>query len=291
MNEDNIFDLPFLDQVAAPILTSVFVILAILEFFIVFRPWQKSRVERWLHNGLLSVTGLPLARLLLLPLTVYAAYYAQQNEVGLLNSLSLPSWVNWILGMLFLDYGIYVWHRLNHRIPLLWRFHNVHHADTEMDISTAVRFHFGELLLSIPFRLVVIGITGVSPLMLLVYEIVFESATLFHHSNIKLPKWLEAILTKVIITPRMHGIHHSIVKEETDSNYSTVLNWWDRLHGTKKLDVKLENIVIGVPAYREDKDNKFWMLLVHPFKKQRPWKLKNGDVPVRSNQEKEKVFK
>ncbi len=291
MNKDNIFDLPFMDNVAFPILIGVFAFFALLEFFIVLRPWKAKRLPRWVHNALLSITGLPLARFLLLPVTVYSAYYFGQHNIGILNWVQLPVWLEWTLGLLVLDYAIYIWHRLNHRVPFLWRFHNVHHADTEMDISTAIRFHFGELLMSIPFRLIVIAISGVSPMMLLLFEVIFESATLFHHSNIKLPKWLEGGLVRFIVTPRMHGIHHSIVKDETDSNYSTVLNWWDRLHGTKRLDVKQENIIIGVPAYRENADNKFWMLLIHPFKKQREWKLRNGTIPERREEEKEEVFR
>ena len=291
MNPDNIFDLPFLDNIGFPILLGVFVLLASLEFFFVLRPWGVKRLPRWVHNSLLAITGLPLARLFLLPVTIYAAYLFQQNNIGLLNIAEWPLWLKWILGILILDYAIYIWHRLNHRVPFLWRFHNVHHADVEMDISTAFRFHFGELLLSIPFRLIVIALSGVSPMMLLVYEVVFESATLFHHSNIKLPRWLEGSLLKVIVTPRMHGIHHSIVKNETDSNYSTVFNWWDRLHGTKRLDIRQEKIVIGVPAYREENDNKVWMLLVHPFRKQRSWKLSDGTVPQRRPEEREEVFK
>lgn len=291
MNPDNIFDLPFLDNVAFPILLGVFVLLASLEFFFVLRPWEVKRLPRWVHNSLLAITGLPLARLFLLPVTIYAAYLFQQNNIGLFNITEWPLWLEWVLGILILDYAIYIWHRLNHRVPFLWRFHNVHHADVEMDISTAFRFHFGELLLSIPFRLIVIAISGVSPMMLLVYEVIFESATLFHHSNIKLPRWLEGGLLKVIVTPRMHGIHHSIVKNETDSNYSTVFNWWDRLHGTKRLDIRQEKIVIGVPAYREENDNKVWMLLVHPFRKQRNWKLSDATVPQRKPEEREEVFK
>lgn len=291
MNTHNLFDLPFLDNVAFPILLVVFAILALLEFFLVLRPWVKSRWTRWIHNSLVSLTGLPLARLFLLPITVYSAYLCRENHIGLFNWVEWPKWLEWLLGMLILDYAIYIWHRLNHRVAFLWRFHNVHHVDTEMDISTALRFHFGELLLSIPFRLMIIVLSGVSPMVLLVYEVIFESATLFHHSNIRLPIWFENVLIKLIVTPRMHGIHHSIVKEETDSNYSTVLNWWDRLHGTKRLNVKQENIVIGVPAYRGKNDNKFWMLLAHPFLRQRPWQFPDHTVPIRKAEEREDVLK
>jgi len=225
-----------------------------------------------------------------LPVTLFVAGWCQREGIGLLNWISFPTWLAWPIGLLALDYGIYHWHRINHLVPFLWRFHNVHHADVEMDISTAIRFHFGEQLFSIPFRMIVIALSGVSPMMLLVYELVFEAATLFHHSNIRMPKKLEGFIVKLIVTPRMHGIHHSIVKDETDSNYSTVLNVWDRIHNTRRLDVPQEKITIGVPAYRSEKDNKFWRLLILPFTKQRGWVREDQSVPKREVADKEDVF-
>ncbi|HCQ16472.1 MAG TPA: sterol desaturase family protein, partial [Cryomorphaceae bacterium] len=173
---------------------------------------------------------MPAGRILLLPATVALAYYCDEENIGLLNTVQMPAWLQWGLGLLVLDYAIYLWHRANHIFPFLWRFHNVHHIDPEMDVSTGIRFHIGEMLLSIPFRCLIILVSGVSPMMLLVYELIFEAATLFHHSNIRLPLLLERVVVEFIVTPRMHGIHHSMVERETNSNYSTVLNIWDRIH-------------------------------------------------------------
>ena len=279
-----------MDNVAFPVLLGLFAILALLEFIIVLRPWKKSRWFRWINNSLVAATGLPTARLLLLPATIFLATWCQAEGFGLLNWIHFPEWIAWPLGLLFLDYAMYHWHRINHLFPFLWRFHNVHHADVEMDISTAIRFHFGEQLLSIPYRLIIIALTGVSPLMLLVYELIFEAATLFHHSNIRLPKRLEGYIVKLIVTPRMHGIHHSVIKEETDSNYSTVLNVWDRIHGTRKLNIPQEKITIGVPAYRADSDNKFLRLLILPFTRQRGWVSEDQSVPKRNAEDKQEVF-
>ncbi|MGB0176453.1 MAG: sterol desaturase family protein, partial [Owenweeksia sp.] len=253
MNTSNPLDLPFMDTCAFPILVSVFIAFTLLEFFIVLRPWQRSRWKRWVHNSLIALIGLPAARLLLLPATVALAYYCSQTDIGLLNLVELPSWAEWTIGLLVLDYAIYLWHRANHIFPFLWRFHNVHHIDLEMDISTGIRFHIGEMLLSIPFRCIVILLSGVSPMMLLIYEVIFEAATLFHHSNIRLPLRLERFLVQIVVTPRMHGIHHSIVEQETNSNFSTVLNVWDRLHQTRYLKVKQDALTLGVPAYRGEK--------------------------------------
>ncbi len=273
---ENPFELPFMDSTAFPILVSVFTVLALLEFFIVLRPWKRNRWKRWVHNGLIALIGLPAARLLLLPATVALAYYCGKEGIGLLNLIELPKWVEWMAGLIILDYAIYLWHRANHVFPFLWRFHNVHHIDLEMDISTGIRFHLGEMILSIPFRCIVVLLSGVSPLMLLVYEVIFEAATLFHHSNIKLPVSLERLLVRFIVTPRMHGIHHSIVAREANSNYSTVLNVWDRFHKTRYLQVKQEALILGVPAYRKEEENTFLRLLMHPFTRQRAWLLPDG---------------
>ncbi|WP_417612210.1 sterol desaturase family protein [Owenweeksia hongkongensis] len=283
-------EIPFMDNVAFPILLGLFILLVILEFVIVLRPWKTSRWFRWINNSLVAVTGLPTARLLLLPATLFMATLCQAEGFGLLNWLEFPAWVAWPSGLLALDYAMYHWHRINHLVPFLWRFHNVHHADMEMDISTAIRFHFGEQLFSIPYRLIVISLFGVSPMMVLVYELVFEAATLFHHSNIRLPKKVEGLLVKLIVTPRMHGIHHSVVKNETDSNYSTVLNVWDRIHSTRRLNIPQKKITIGVPAYRSKNDNKFWRLLILPFTKQRGWVYEDQSVPERDATDKTQVF-
>ncbi|WP_083828018.1 sterol desaturase family protein [Owenweeksia hongkongensis] len=283
-------EIPFMDNVAFPILLGLFILLVILEFVIVLRPWKTSRWFRWINNSLVAVTGLPTARLLLLPATLFMATLCQAEGFGLLNWFEFPVWVAWPVGLLALDYAMYHWHRINHLVPFLWRFHNVHHADMEMDISTAIRFHFGEQLFSIPYRLIVISLFGVSPMMVLVYELVFEAATLFHHSNIRLPKKMEGLMVKLIVTPRMHGIHHSVVKNETDSNYSTVLNVWDRIHSTRRLNIPQEKITIGVPAYRSKADNKFWRLLILPFTKQRGWVYEDQSVPERDATDKTQVF-
>lgn len=150
-----------------------------------------------------------------------------------------------------LDYGNYLWHLLNHYVPFLWRFHNVHHIDLDLDVTTAIRFHYGEIVLSVFSRGAIILILGASPLLILVYEIFFEAATNFHHSNLRLPYHWEKLITKFIVTPRMHGIHYSIVKRETDSNFSVIFSFWDRIHQTLRLNIPSHAINIGVPAYRK----------------------------------------
>jgi len=182
-----------------------------------------------------------------------------------------------------MDYAYWWWHWANHMVPLFWRFHNVHHTDLDMDVSTASRFHFGEMIFSAGFLSVAAILFGVGPIMLLVFFIAFEGATLFHHSNWRLPIWLERILNRVVVTPRMHGIHHSIVQRETNSNWGTIFSWWDKLHRTLRRDISQDEITIGVPAYREERELTFGQLWLLPFRRQRSyWRLPNGDRPERA---------
>jgi len=181
-----------------------------------------------------------------------------------------------------MDLTFYYWHRLNHTRPLLWRFHNVHHADPDMDVTTAFRFHFGEVLYSTVFRLFQVSLIGVVPLTYVVYEVVFNGATLFHHSNLRLPVAWERRLNRVFVTPRMHGVHHSAVGPETNSNYSVIFSWWDRLNRSLKLNVGQRDIVIGVPGYLRPGDNRILPMLALPFTQQRPyWRWPSGKASLR----------
>jgi sterol desaturase/sphingolipid hydroxylase (fatty acid hydroxylase superfamily) len=182
-----------------------------------------------------------------------------------------------------MDLTFYYWHRLNHTRPLLWRFHNVHHADPDMDVTTSFRFHWGEVLYSTIFRLLQVGIIGVLPLTYVVYEAAFNGATMFHHSNLRLPMAWERRLNRIFVTPRMHGVHHSAVGRETNSNYSVIFSWWDRLNRSLRLNVGQSDIVIGVPGYLRPGDNRVLPMLALPFHQQRPyWRWPSGKASLRS---------
>ena len=172
----------------------------------------------------------------------------------------------------------------NHMVPIFWRFHNVHHTDLDLDVSTAARFHFGEMIFSIGFLSLAVMIFGIAPLMLVVFFMTFEGATLFHHSNWRLPIKLERILNLIIVTPRMHGIHHSIVQRETNSNWGTIFCWWDKLHRTLRRDVPQDAVTIGVAAYRDEHELTLGKLLALPFRQQRAWRLPDGGIPERAVQ-------
>ena len=185
-----------------------------------------------------------------------------------------------------MDLTFYWWHVANHRIPFLWRFHNVHHIDPDLDVSTAFRFHFGEVAMSVGLRVGQVLLFGVSPLTFATYEVVFEMNTLFHHSNVRLPVAVERVLNKVLVTPRMHGVHHSAVREEDNSNFSVVFSWWDRIHRTLRLNIAQSRIVIGIPGYLDPTENRIERVLVLPFVRQNDyWRTAAGKLVVRSERD------
>lgn len=229
----------------------------------------------------MSIPAFSLLRFLFLPAIVWLAYKNETIRFGLNHLYELPAWLEVTIAFLVLDYFNYVWHVVNHRVPAFWRFHLVHHTDPDLDVSTALRFHFGEMIGSVFFRGAVTFLSGVSPLTVLVYEIVFEAATQFHHSNWKLPLPFEKILNKIIVTPRMHGIHHSIIKQETDSNFSVIFSFWDRLHKTIRLNIRQNDIIIGVPSYNNPEELTIGFLLRMPFKKIRSWQQNETHQNIR----------
>jgi sterol desaturase/sphingolipid hydroxylase (fatty acid hydroxylase superfamily) len=189
-----------------------------------------------------------------------------------------------IATFLLMDYAYWWWHWANHMIPIFWRFHNVHHTDLDLDVTTAARFHFGEMIFSIGFLSLAVTVFGITPVMLIMFFITLEAATLFHHSNWRLPIKVERILNLIIVTPRMHGIHHSIVQRETNSNWGTIFCCWDKFHRTLRRDIPQDAVTIGVAAYREEHELTLWKLLALPFGQQRPWRLPNGEEPERAPQ-------
>lgn len=204
---------------------------------------------------------------------------AVQRRAGLTQRLPLPAWIRDALAVVLLDYTLYWWHVLEHRVPWLYRFHQVHHADLDLDVTTAARFHFGEFIASVPWRAAQILLIGVTPDALSHWQRLTMMSVLFHHSNVRLPMPLERALSLFVTTPRLHGIHHSIVAEEQNSNWSSGLTAWDRLHGTLRADVPQAGITIGVPAYREPVDVTLPKSLAMPLHELPAWRLPDGTVP------------
>lgn len=259
------------DTYGFPVLAIVFLIFFILESKFQLRKRVQSRWKRIVINFIVSLPAFVLLRILLIPVMVWLAFENQSWQFGLNHLFDAPAIVKAAIAFLLLDYSNFAWHFLMHKVPLLWRFHLVHHTDLDLDITTSFRFHFGEMIGSVIFRGGAIILIGASPLMVLIYEIAFEASNQFQHSNTRLPYQLEKFLNYLIVTPRMHGIHHSVVRNETDSNYSIIFSFWDRIHKTIRLNIHQDKIVTGVPQYGDEKEltiGKLWKL---PFTSIRPW--------------------
>ena len=259
------------DCVGIPILIVIFWILFLLESKFDLRKRVQNKWKRTIINFIVSIPSYILLRFMFLPAMIWLAIQNEKLHFGLNYLYELPVWLEALIGLLIFDYTNYLWHILNHHVPFLWRFHLVHHTDPDLDVTTATRFHFGELIGSVFFRGVFVFLSGATSLTVIIYEILFETATMFHHSNTKLPFRFEKSLNKIIVTPRMHGIHHSIIKNETDSNYSVIFSFWDRIHRTVKLNIRQEDIIIGVPAYNNKQELTAGYLLKLPFTKIRKW--------------------
>lgn len=273
-----------LDSVGTPLLIGLVLMLLFLQWLFPLRRQQFSWFRRLIRNYLFSIPGFVIVRVAMLPIPFALAIWAEYRYIGLLRWLDLQGWIAAIIGFVIMDYAYWWWHRANHLIPFLWRFHNVHHTDLDMDVTTAARFHFGEICFSIAFLSLTVLLFGIAPLTFIVFFIVFEAAVCFHHSNWRLPIRLERVLNLVIVTPRMHGIHHSIIECETNSNWGTIFCWWDMLHRTVRRDIPQDSITIGVAAYRHDHELTLGKLLALPFGKQREWRLPNGEKPERAAQ-------
>lgn len=262
---------------AKPLLaTMVLVVLWTIESFL---PMYTGRTGRWKHDlrnlamGLLNVVviALPLAGALW-----WVTQWATTHGFGLSRWLvlpgvpALPTWLMWLMLLVVFDGWMYLWHRLNHRIKFLWMFHAVHHTDREMDASSALRFHPGEMLLSFIARLMVLPLLGMTMPQLLVYETILLPVILFHHANVRISPWLDGMLRWLIVTPRMHWVHHSQDRPETDSNYASVLSIWDRLFGSFRLRDDPSQIIQGLSNKH---GGAYWRTLRHmymaPFIKQK----------------------
>lgn len=250
---------------ATAVLSVWFAALAALERAFPLRGRTEAMGRRLLRNAALGGVSAGLVTLLQPLALVPVMAWAEARGIGLLRAVALPAWLETALAVLLLDYTLWHWHRWNHVWPLLWRFHLVHHSDRDLDASTALRFHFGEMALSVPFRAAQVVLVGAGPFALWLWTSVLLASVIFHHSNLRLPPALDRALTWLLVTPRMHGIHHSEVRRETDSNFSSLFTVWDRLHRTLRLDVPQQALVIGVPGFRDARRLELRPLLGMPF--------------------------
>ncbi len=269
--------------VTGVMIASIVSVLFLLERVIPLRRTKRSLLGRIWVNIVFAILAFATVSLAVRPAAMWMLDWTGRASFVLLNLMAVPVVVRLVLTFLLMDLTFYWWHRANHRLPLLWRFHIVHHMDPDMDVTTAFRFHFGELFFSSAFRVVQIGLIGPPLWAYAAYELVFQAGTFFHHSNVRLPIRYERLLNFMLVTPRMHGIHHSQVRNENNSNYSTLFPWWDRLHRTLYLNIPQAAVEIGIPAYTRVTDNRLWSVLVIPFRKQRSyWYREDGTIAART---------
>lgn len=255
--------------VVPAIIAVVFAVLTAAELAVPLRRTVEPKLRHVLRNFTVGGVALAMMTLLQTPLLVPVARWLEREQIGLVHWLDIPRPWSILVAIALLDYTLWIWHWANHKVPFLWRFHLAHHVDRDLDASTALRFHFGELVLSIPVRALQIAVSGAEPLAVAIWQAILFASILFHHSNVRLPRRFETVLSRLIVTPRMHGIHHADRQERTDSNWSSLLSVWDLLHRTFRLDVPDDEIVIGVPAYQNARDTTIVQVLALPFRKPR----------------------
>jgi sterol desaturase/sphingolipid hydroxylase (fatty acid hydroxylase superfamily) len=247
---------------------TVFAAMLIWELAGPRRPLTVARRIRWPANlGVLAIDTL-LVRLLFPAAAVGFAFMVQDNGWGLLGRMALAPWIAIALTFIVLDLAIYGQHVLFHAAPPLWRLHRMHHADLDFDVTTGVRFHPGEILLSMFIKLAVIAALGAHPLGVLIFELLLNATSMFNHGNVRVPSRLDGRLRWIVVTPEMHRVHHSIERRETDSNFGFNLPWWDRLFGTYRAQPEEghERMLIGIREFRRTEDLRLDRMLLQPFR-------------------------
>jgi sterol desaturase/sphingolipid hydroxylase (fatty acid hydroxylase superfamily) len=246
-------------------------------FFAVMTAWEIlaprrvqeiGRGRRWPSNIAIVVLDATLVRLIFPMTAVGVALLAEAKSWGLFYAFGLSPWTAVPLGVVLLDLAIYLQHVLFHAVPALWRLHRMHHADLEFDVTTGARFHPIEILLSMGIKLGVIAALGTPAVAVLVFEVLLNATSMFNHSNVRMPAWLDGIMRWIVVTPDMHRVHHSIVARETNSNFGFNLPWWDRLFGTYRDQPAAghEAMTIGIAQFRDPGEQRIDHMLTQPFR-------------------------
>jgi sterol desaturase/sphingolipid hydroxylase (fatty acid hydroxylase superfamily) len=252
------------------------VVVAVATLVVILERKRRARRYRepWLHHTTrnLAIAGMAAATVSILetPFTMPVAAVTAERGWGLTGMIGGPAWLRSIVAVVLLDYTLYVWHIATHHVPFLWRFHLVHHVDLDLDSSTGLRFHAGELALSVPWRLAQVVTIGVPPVTLAVWQALTLASVLFHHSNTALPRAVEDVIGWFVVTPRMHAIHHSTREAQRNRNFSSGLALWDRLHRTLRLDASAGDVPIGIAGYEDADAVRLVRLLELPLTEQRP---------------------
>jgi len=247
---------------------AVFAAMAIWEVVAPRRGQPIGRGVRWRGNlGIVALDAI-LVRLLFPTTAVGVAILAEQHGWGAFNLLPLPGWIAVIACVIILDLAIYLQHVLFHAVPALWRLHRMHHADLEFDVSTGLRFHPIEILLSMLIKFTVIAGLGAPALAVVIFEVLLNATSMFNHGNVRLAANVDSVVRWIVVTPDMHRVHHSIVARETNSNFGFNLPWWDRLFGTYRAQPAAghDAMTIGITQFREPRELGFVRMLLQPFR-------------------------
>jgi sterol desaturase/sphingolipid hydroxylase (fatty acid hydroxylase superfamily) len=246
-------------------------------FFAAFALWELlaprrklavGRSRRWPNNVGVLIVDILLVRALVPTAAVGASLYAAGNGWGLINLLQLRLSVAALIGFLALDLVIYLQHVVFHKVPMLWRLHRMHHADLDIDVTTGVRFHPFEILISLVIKIAVIIVLGIPVVAVILFEVLLNVTSMFNHSNVSMPAWLDRALRLIVVTPDMHRVHHSVLRRETDSNFGFNVPWWDRLFGTYRAQPEAGHLAmtIGIPAFRDPGELRLDRMLTQPFR-------------------------
>ena len=255
------------------IFLGVFLVMAAIELGWPKRVLSVSKRRRWFTNVGIAAAGTAVLRLmtvLAVPIAaVAAAFYAQEHGIGWLNQVAWPAWVEILIALLVLDLAIWFQHLVSHKVPIFWRLHKVHHADRDIDVTTAVRFHPVEIALSMIWKIAVVVPLGASPFAVFLFEVILNACAMFNHANIALPGWLDRIVRLFIVTPDMHRVHHSVLRREHDSNYGFNLSLWDRLFRTYTAQPEAghQGMTLGLTPYQSEDPSRFGWSLALPFRR------------------------
>lgn len=247
------------------VVTTVLAVIFWLEGIFPLFEGRNNRLRHAVPNLLIAVLNALFTSFFFAAVLVSAVEWASAREFGILRRFGWPYPSETLLAFFLFDLWMYLWHRANHEIPFLWRFHRMHHSDLELDSTSALRFHTGEIILSSLARIVVIPLIGMDLFQLLIYELILQPVIIFHHSNVNLPEKYDRPARSLIVTPNMHRVHHSRLPDETNSNYSSIFSFWDRLLSSFKKRDDTRTLVYGLPYFQEGKWQSFAGLLKTPF--------------------------
>jgi sterol desaturase/sphingolipid hydroxylase (fatty acid hydroxylase superfamily) len=260
--------LPYEPMIRLGAFAGIFAVMAFWELLAPRRDLEFGRGLRWPNNlGVLVVDTLVL-RLVFPTAAVGLALVAEAQGWGLFNAFAVPGWLAVISSVILLDLAIYLQHVLFHAVPALWRLHRMHHADLAFDVSTGVRFHPIEILLSMLIKLTLVAALGIPALGVLLFEVLLNATSMFNHGNVRMPERLDRVLRWIVVTPDMHRVHHSATPRETNSNFGFNLPWWDRLFGTYRAQPAAghDAMIIGIEQFRDPGELRLDRMLLQPFR-------------------------